>query len=152
MQDVKLQADSSGVFDLVIENGKIASVEGMETTILVSLFTDARAPAALVKNAVQRRGWVGDILKADQARFTGSTLWLLDQARLISRTFSSAEIYAKNSLIFLVDDNIANAINISVNRDFRGISIGIEIVIGENIIERYNILWRTTNASGLSNV
>lgn len=152
MQDIKLQGDDLGVFDIVIENGQISSVEGMETTILVSFFTDARAPSALVPDALLRRGWVGDILKAEQARFTGSHLWLLDQARMISRTFSQAEIYAQNAFKSLVEDGVANSVNIDIDTSFRKIDIGVEIVISENITERYNILWRRTNASGLSNI
>lgn len=152
MQDVKLQGNSIGVFDLVIENGQISSVEGFETTILVTLFTDARAPSSLVPDALLRRGCVIDILRAEQARYTGSHLWLLDQARMISSTFAQAEIYSKNAFNFLIEDKMAKAVNVTITPDFKAIDIGIEIEISENITERYNTLWRLTSGSGLSNI
>ncbi len=147
MQDVKLTADDSGLYGLTIENNQIASVEGFETTITVALMTDARAPSSLVPNAVQRRGWVGDILKAENGEYTGGHLWLLEQARLNSSTFSSARIYASDALNFLVENRNANGVNINIVPSERTIDVETEIVITENITERYNTLWRNTSGS-----
>ena len=151
-QDVKLCPDVRGDFDLVVRDGRIDFVEGLQTTIEVSLFTDARAPDSIVLPASKRRGWIGDILRSLEDRFTGSTLWTLDQARLTSDTLSQAEIAAKDSLSWMVEDQIANEVNIVVEKLNRQINIAIEIVALDNTIERYNVLWRKTNASGLCSV
>jgi len=151
MQDVKLTADAQGNYDLVIENDQISSVEGFETTLIVSLMTDARAPASLVPQAHMRRGWVGDISTAESATVTGSTLWVLDQSRMIKRTFAQAQLFTVEALQHLIDNKNAKGVNVTVNPSQRKIDIETEIVINENIVERYNTLWRITNASGLSN-
>lgn len=150
MQDVKLIPDERGVYDISIEDGQIASVDGFQTTIIVSLLTDARAPASLVPNAHLRRGWVGDILKATKNKTTGSTLWLLDQARMVSKTFSQAELYAIDALQHLVDNGNTKSVNVEVVPSQKSIDIQTEIKIDENNTERYNTLWRLTNASGIS--
>lgn len=152
MQDIKIVPDNSGIFDLVIENGEFASVDGMQTMIEVTIFTDARAPESIVPDASKRRGWVGDITTALDGRLTGSNLWLLDQARLTADTISQAGIYANDAFLWMMEDSIASEVNVNIEQAHREISIEIEIVITDNIIERYNLLWRTTNATGLSNV
>ncbi len=152
MQDIKLVPDTAGLYDISIEDGQIAGIDGFQTTLVVSLFTDARAPESIVPNAYQRRGWVGDILKASTGDFTGSNLWLLDQARMTSRTKQSAELYIIDSLQHLVDNKNAKTVNVSVVMGQRSIDIETEIRITENSTERYNTLWRLTNASGLSNI
>ena len=147
MQDVKIEPNSQGIFDIVIDNELIDSVDGFETTINTALFTDARAPEQLVQNAENRRGWIGDILTAIDNRKTGSNLWLLDQARLTTRTISQAEIYTKDALSFFIEDSLASDIDINIERGQKSFDINIEYKIANNIIERYNALWRVTGAS-----
>jgi len=152
MQDVKLVPDKNGLYDISIEDGVIASVDGFQTTIVVSLFTDARAPASIVPNAHLRRGWVGDILKAAQDKKTGSYLWTIDQARMIKSTFKQAELHTIDCLQHLIDNNNAKNVNVDVVPSQKAISINTDIKITENNTERYNTLWRLTNASGISNI
>lgn len=147
MQDIQIVPDESGIFDLSIDGTDFGSVDGLETSLQVSLFTDARAPETLVPDAKNRRGWVGDIITALEERFTGGNLWLLDQARLTARTISQAEIYANDSLSHYIEDSIASEINVGIDRSNRKISINIGIIVADNIIERYNILWRRTGAA-----
>lgn len=151
-QDVKLVPDERGNFDFVVKDGQIDFVDGLQSSIDVSLFTDSRAPSSIVQHTDKRRGWVGDITKSLEGKFTGSNLWTLDQARLTSGTISQAEIYAKDALAWMVEDQVAQEVNVSVTRVKRQINIAIEIVALNNTITRYNVLWRNTNASGISNI
>jgi len=152
MQDVKLTPDSLGVFDLSIDDKQLAFVDGLQTAIEVSLFTDARAPDSLVPEASRRRGWVGNIITSVQGREIGSLVWLLDQARLTTSTMSSAKIYAKDATLHFIEDGVAREINTSVIKGTRSVEIQIEIIISDNLVERYNVLWRNTNAAGISNI
>lgn len=151
-QDVKLVPDNQGNFDLVVKDGCIDFIEGFQSSIVVSLFADARAPESIVQPASKRRGWAGDIIRSLENRFTGSTLWTLDQARLTSNTLSQAEIAAKDALLWMIEDQIAKEVNVQIEKSNRQIDITIEIVANDNTIERYNLLWRKTNASGISNI
>lgn len=152
MQDVKLAQDENGVFDIVIENDGIGAVDGFETSIITSLMTDARAPSQLVPEAHQRRGWVGDIINAESWFTTGSTLWLLDQARMTSRTFTQAQLYTISATQHFITNRNARNVNVNVVPSASKIDIEIEIIINENTVERYVTLWRLTNASGFSNI
>jgi phage gp46-like protein len=152
MQDIKLVPDTNGLYDISIENGNIGTVDGFQTTLVVSLFTDARAPSSIVPNAYLRRGWVGDILKASQDKKTGSYLWTIDQARMIKSTFQQADLHTIDALQHLIDNNNAKNVNVEVIPGQKTIEIQTDIKIDENNTERYNTLWRSTNASGLSNV
>lgn len=152
MQDIKLFQESSGLFDIDVEDGVFASVDGLETSIEVSLFTDARAPGSLVPDAIDRRGWVGNIITAIDNRQIGSLLWLLDQARLTSRTISSADIYARQATLHYLEDSVAEDIAVTVERGQKQISISTDIKVSDNNTQRYNSLWRNTNAFGVSDI
>lgn len=151
-QDVKLVPDDRGNYDLIVKDGQIDFVEGLQSSIDVSLFADSRAPSSIVPQAENRRGWVGDITRSLEGKFTGSNLWTLDLARLNNDTISQAEIHAKDALSWMVEDQVAQEVNVSVTRLNRQINIAIEIVALNNTITRYNVLWRKTNASGISNI
>lgn len=152
MQDVKLVPDEQGLYDISIENNEIAGIDGFQSTIVTSLFTDARAPSSIVPNTHLRRGWIGDILTSATGKVTGSTLWLLDQARMISSTFSQAELYVIDALQHLIDNDNARNVTVEISPSQRQIDIEIAIDTGNNETQRYNTLWRLTNASGISNI
>ena len=54
MQDLLLQRGEDGIYDLVIEDSQFVSAEGLETAVITSLFTDARAPEVQVPEAGRR--------------------------------------------------------------------------------------------------
>lgn len=151
-QDIKLVPDDRGNFDLVVKDGRIDFVEGLQTSINVSLFTDARASSSKVQPSEKRRGWVGDITRALEGRQTGSGLWTLDQARLTADTISQAEIEAIDAVSHFVEDGVVKETNVQVLRSNRQVDIAVDFVNSNDIIERYNVLWRKTNASGISNI
>ena len=148
MQDALIQVDINGLYDLVIdeESADFASAEGFETSIPVSLFTDARAPAVQVQEAQGRRGWVGNILFADIERELGGLLWILDQARLTENIINLAKTFAEESLNWMVEDGIARNINATVVQDgLRSVKIFTNITTIDNTVQRYVTLWRATD-------
>lgn len=148
-QDIKLVQDGSGLFDIEIdENGEIKSVDNLETSIETLLFTDARAPETSVPNAINRRGWVGDVLAIEQQYSLGSFLWTLDQSRLDQATKNAAESFAVQALSPLIEAGIAKLVTANVQQDIsnlqRQITIEITITTSANLTERFNFLWRNT--------
>jgi phage gp46-like protein len=144
MQDIKLKANSQGLYDRVIgENGDFETVDGFETAILVSLFTDARAPKSLVPNAERRRGWAGS-LSLDS--FEGSILWVYEQSRLTQDTMNAIESAAYEALYWMVRDKIAKNIQVSVEKKSRGVEIFITITANNNTVHRYGVLWQKTGS------
>lgn len=95
------------LYDMQIDPvcGDILSADQLDTAILVSLFSDARAAAYEIVKPQLRRGWVGDLEKPEDP--IGSKLWLLEQARLTSATVAQATNFSKTSLAWMTRDEIA---------------------------------------------
>lgn len=150
MQDVLIRkSGGNNFYEIQVEDGNIQSVDGLESTIVVSLFTDARAPENIVSDAIRRRGWVGNILN-ENLQEIGSLLWLLDQSRLTTLDINEARIHALNSLQILIDRNIVNGISVEVTKTEIDVLIKITFSDLENIIDEYITLWRVTSAFNLS--
>jgi phage gp46-like protein len=142
-QDVEILKNDEGIFDLTVDNGQIGCITGFDTAISVSLLTDARA--INIPTPSLRRGYVGDILTSGIGRSLGSTLWTFSQARLTPLTLNDIKISAEQSLNWLVEDNIAKAVAVTVtNVGFRLVSFLISITTNGGDLQQYEILWRQT--------
>lgn len=149
MIDLKLTLDADGQFDLSIENGNLAKVSGFDTSLTVSLFTDARANDAQIYLPENRRGWVGNIVNDVQGRQLGGLLWLLDQRRLTQDTLNKSTDYAKKSLDWNIEDQLVD--NITVTGEIiprLGIQLKIDIQINKGKTETHFVkLWEVTGAN-----
>lgn len=149
MQDIKLTQDENGRFDISVEDGDIAGVEGMDTSLYVSLFTDARAPENLVIRPEHRRGWPGNLANNVQGRQLGSLLWLVDQSRLTQDTLNKSIDYARKGLAWYVEDGVLLEVivdGIIVPRF--GIQLEITTVALNGSTEtQYFKLWEVTGAN-----
>ncbi len=152
MQDILIRANSDGLYDFVIDGNEFASAGGFETAIPVSLFTDARAPAALVAEPQNRRGWIGNLMTAATLRQLGSILWVLDQTRITQETLNVARLAAQDAFQWMIDDGVALGVLIDLTRSSQtGIIITIQVTDTSNVVSRYQTLWRATNAAVIPN-
>jgi phage gp46-like protein len=144
-QDVEIIKNDEGVFDLTVANGQIGCIAGFDTSISVSILTDARAIS--IPTPSLRRGYVGDILTSGIGRSLGSTLWTFSQARLIPVILNDIRVSAEQSLNWMVEDNIAKAVTVTVtNVGLRLVSFLISITTNGGDLQQYEILWRQTYA------
>ena len=97
--------------DWYVVAGDLASARDLETAVILSLFTDRRADAddELPDGGDDRRGWWGDGL-AD--RPLGSRLWLLARAKVTRETRLRAIEYAQEALAWMVDDGVADRVEV----------------------------------------
>lgn len=152
MQDIMIRANSDGLYDFVVSGAVFASAGGFETAIPVSLFTDARAPAAIVAEPQYRRGWIGNMLTAATMRQLGSILWTLEQARITQREINIARLAAQDAFQWMLDDGEALGVLVDVQLSARsGFIINIQITDTSNVVSRYQTLWRATDASVIPN-
>lgn len=149
--DIALAVDNAtGLYDINFENGDFQMTEGFDTSLIVSLFADARASSSQIPRAELRRGWWGNQFSADFPEFEiGSKLWLLSQSRNIQDTLNSAIDFAKNALQWLVTNNHAKSINVTgafINDGtIGGIRLTIVIDRGSSITEtKYYDIWNNT--------
>lgn len=145
-QDILIRANNRGLYDIEVSGYDFRSADGFESAIPTSFFSDARANSTQVQEAKNRRGWVGNILYAVEEKELGGLLWLLDQSRITQDTLNLARSYAQDSLQWMIDDGLARAVRVQVERTgVREITILTDIFTIQNTIERYITLWRSTD-------
>lgn len=104
--------------------------EGLETAVIISLFTDRRAnPDDELPSGDDRRGWWGDGLAEVEGDRIGSRLWLLSREKQLQSVVARAREYASEALQWLIDDGVAEAVNVEAEIVRMGVlGLGIEIV------------------------
>lgn len=112
--DIKIRFDNKlAIGDLSLLNGDLEREEGLETAVLISLYTDARASEDdNPDDPNDLRGWVGDLLP-ERNDTIGSKLWLLDRSKATQDNANKAKEYAKQALQWMIDDGVASAIDVS---------------------------------------
>lgn len=116
MSDLALRWDPAAVAaDLAVEANDLARDDGLETAVLLSLFTDRQAEVGDVLPAGEndRRGWWGDALPVVEGDKTGSRLWLLARAKSTPDARARAEEYAREALQWLIDDKVAERVEVA---------------------------------------
>lgn len=106
------------VFDEVAQD--LEFDEGLETAVIISLFTDRRANFDdILPDPDNRdlRGWWGDLasplVEGDQI---GSRLWLLEREKTLKTVLVRAKQYAEEALQWMIEDRIATKIEVDVER------------------------------------
>jgi phage gp46-like protein len=109
--DIKIKFDElTQEFDFKYNNGDLLREEGLETAVLISLFTDRRAndDDELI-NPGEYRGWWGDELSEDDQ--IGSRLWLVKQ-KATQRNVILAKEYIIEALQWMIDDGVVSKIDV----------------------------------------
>ncbi|MDO4560823.1 MAG: phage GP46 family protein [bacterium] len=134
--------------DFILDDGEadIASDGGLETAVIVSLFTDRRAGGEeLPPGETALRGWWGDSIAALPEDKTGSKLWLLFREKDVSSVASRAKEYAEAALRWMLDDKIVKTLSVSAEMRQDGalrLSIDMQRPDGRSTQHRYNLNWR----------
>jgi phage gp46-like protein len=148
-QDILLKGTGTGLFDLQLGESDLQTVDGMETTIAVLLFTDARAASSEVIEPSKRRGWVGNLLAE---RELGGMLWLTEQVRHTQEVQNKIRSWAEDSLQPLKDEGLVSDIIVEViQKTARLIELSVEIVAKDNHKKKYHY-WLSTNLENLNYV
>ncbi|MBW1642525.1 MAG: phage GP46 family protein [Deltaproteobacteria bacterium] len=104
-------------FDASIQDLK--SDAGLETAVIISLFTDRRAKSDDIlpdSNNPDRRGWWGDLVSDIENDQIGSRLWLLNREKTLESVLIKTKEYAKEALMWLIEDDVATKVEVSVER------------------------------------
>lgn len=144
IQDFLIEQENDSVFDMVVDSDKkdFASVEGMETAFNLQLFIDRRITNQEAVDPSKRKGWIGDLETSGTGYLIGSLLHLKAQARATENDKNETGAYAKQALDYFVAIGSAKKVSVVLIGD---ILQGILYIDG-NEINRYNRLWRETNA------
>jgi len=120
--------------------------KGLETIVTIALFTDKKADEfdKLPNKTNDRRGWWGDIFFPTSI---GNRRWLLERSKLNGETLILLEQYDKEALQILIDENIADDIQISATRDstnYNKVNMKGKIIreISNSLFFEYHLNWK----------
>lgn len=145
MTDIALQQYGAGQFSIALNSDgtDLLADDGLETAVIISLFTDRRLPdgPSPPDGTDDPRGWWGDIGDADGVQ-TGSLLWTLWREKVLPPTVSRAIEYCQQALQWMIDDSIASAVSVTGERaGLYQISLAVDIVKPDKKTLRYAYLW-----------
>lgn len=125
--------------DLALDNGLLATDSGLETAVLHSLFSDARAMDEDPITDGNRRGWFGDLLAPDEKDSYGSRLWLLHQEKQTPEVLLRAKEYAEEALAWFITDGIAESVEVETSYPARGLlHLKVRITLTSGAMETFS--------------
>lgn len=145
MSDIALTWDGSGC-DLLLDGNDLQLDAGLQTAMLISLFSDRRARAddALPGNDGDRRGWWGDTWPQVAGDRLGSRLWLLSREKELPEVLRRAREYAEEALAWLIADGIATHVAVLPSVPRRGV-LGLLVTLhradGHRENYQFDVLW-----------
>lgn len=133
--------------DFAIEALLLQEDEGLDTAVILSLFTDRRAEDDDIVSGDDKRGtWIDSFSDVEGDKF-GSRLWLLESAKLLPETVNRVREYCAEALNWMVRDGVAKAVNVTAqitrHHPLGVIATQIEIVKPDGTTTRYKFekLW-----------
>ncbi|MCX7084300.1 MAG: phage GP46 family protein [Methylococcales bacterium] len=90
--------------------------DDLPRAILISLFTWRRANSDDDLPNLAKFGWWGDTFSTIQNDKIGSRLWLLSRNKLTTETISKTEEYASEALNWLIEDKVADSVQVKAER------------------------------------
>lgn len=126
--DLAYAKTTEGHYDLVVDEGArdLATTDGLDSALMVSLFSDRRAYEDEVADPMKRRGWIGDLVARDPNDRHGSGLWIVtEQHRLEPQTEIAVRIEAEAAVDWMREEGLitARAARVGVDRATRRVSL-----------------------------
>ncbi len=140
----------------------LALEDTLQTAILISLFTNARAgvDVALPLGQDNRQGWVGSgFTRAPYGDDWGSLLWTIYISKSTTQILERARFYAQEALAWLIRDGIAE--RVAVEAEWHGqpslqfsqrLALRVQLYKTSDIKPIYDVLWGTSLARGSTGV
>lgn len=152
MSDIAIEITRSSqgdTFDFALSNSDLKLDEGLRTAVIISLFTDRRVTKDEVLLGQAQRGWWADTLEEIEGDKWGSKLWLLERAKQTTLTLTQAVEYAKEALQWMIDDELADKIDVEASYPINGflsLSVMIQKPNGEKLNYAFDKEWKIEGA------
>lgn len=142
------------VYADVLATYALALDDTLQTAIIISLFTDARAGRddVLPLGVTDRRGWVGDEFMAgsfdNQPDAWGSLLWLLYFGKVTADVLPRAQYAAKQSLRWMLRKGVVSQVDVEALWVGDRLAVRPTIYKPEQATPVYDVLWGTSLSRG----
>lgn len=121
---------------VVAYDGGLVEDDSFLVDVIISLFTDARAPDYVDLANEDRRGWWGD-------SEWGSRIWLLMRRPLTQELLTQLRKAVELCLAWMVKERILASVAVAVTRESRdAVRLAIELVRGDG--EKWAVTWTAT--------
>jgi phage gp46-like protein len=138
--------------DIFFAGGDLTREEGLQTAVMMSLYSDRRADNDDIlpdPNNMDKRGWWGDQISEYENDKIGSKLWLLERAKATENNLSLARIYMEECLDWMLEDEVVQDIEVeteSQKRQDGTATLAAKITIyqsdGQVIALKFDDLWQ----------
>lgn len=133
--------------DMVLAGGDLQPDTTLESAVIHSLFTNARATADDLERfgGSDPRGYWGDSVARQQFQpdSWGSRLWLLSREKQTDETLSRADEFARECLAWLTLDRVAQSVAVQTAYPAQGLlAIAIEITRGQFPDRHFGFVFR----------
>lgn len=98
-------AYDAGELDIVRSGGNLELDTGLETAVLLSVFSD-----------LTDEGWWGDAFSPLEGDLLGSRLWEAQRGRDVPATLRAVEDDVRSALNWLIADGVAESVTVTANR------------------------------------
>jgi phage gp46-like protein len=146
MTDIALVENlETGKWDLSLAGADLATDDGLQTAVALSIICDAyAAPDDVIPDgSTDRRGYWGDAFSIIQGDNLGSKDWLLSREKQLPAVLAQAIQSAKDALQWMIDDGIAGSISVTGSWIQTGaFQRIITITKPDGSTFRYQDLWR----------
>ena len=151
MIDLKLLANTQGIYDLSILDGALETINSFDTSLIMSFYGEARADQSEIAVPQNQRGWWGNFYNnsPDPNYEYGGKLWLLYQARCNLETLNLGTSYLQDAFQWYIDDGYASDVEVLGTMTSKTqIQYNITIYTPNNeTINKSFPLWQSTGVS-----
>lgn len=145
------EQDGAPVVDWAFAAPQLQTDDGLETAVILSLFTDRLADPedVLPDTSGNRRGWWGDTYADIQGDRIGSRLWLLHREKQRALVLARAQEYARESLQWLIADGIARSVEVGaefIRAGVLALQVTVARATGAPLRFRFESFWSGSNA------
>lgn len=121
----------------------LASDDGLETAIIISLFSDQRISIEeLPLQERYRKGWWGDLVSDVDKDQIGSKIWIYARLKKTPETRLKIENAARQSLQWLIEDGLAKSVTVAGEYILDGkLALSIQIFRSNGVNEKYSVIW-----------
>lgn len=153
--DIKLNWDNIlGECDINFVNNDVEMEGGLETAVLISLFSDRRATNDdPIDDINDRRGWWGDLVSTFTNDMIGSRLWELMRSSTTNETMIRAQQYIEEALQWMIVDGVCANVEVEVGRlvkdngdNVLGFAVRLFKKDGTNVVYAFDDLWNAQYA------
>lgn len=141
--------------DYQVDAPGLAQDDGLQSAVVLSLFTDRRADEDdVLPDGSDRRGWWGDSVADQAGDQIGSRLWLLRREKASDQTLQRARQYAAEALRWMVDDGVVKRVDVAAEYqrpDGSGRTLALQTTLtrqdNSTVRYRFSNFWSSLNGA-----